>query len=230
MSSYIKMKDTNVNTSCEVTLFDNIVMATINKLKKQHKRPGLASIYKELAKNLEANNIIEDHSKNIINPLLVSEKITEKSKRDRPLDLLNENASPTATQPDPVVNHVYGPVLQGTLATPLNSPFSTSALHRQIETPAIGQQQTSPSILENELFLDIMLKKVPYTTFKKEIIIELQKTVDGILNLGLEQFKAKSEKALLYSHLLYQEQIKPLREACRMKDIMISKLLETVKT
>ena len=75
-----------------------------------------------------------------------------------------------------------------------------------------------------------MLKKAPYTTFKKEIIIELQKTVDGILNLGLEQFKAKSEKTLLYSHLLYQEQIKPLREACRMKDITISKLLETVKT
>ena len=28
-----------------------------------------------------------------------------------------------------------------------------------------------------------MLKKAHYTTFKKEIIIELQKTVEGIFNL-----------------------------------------------
>ena len=41
-----------------------------------------------------------------------------------------------------------------------------------------------------------MLKKAHYTTFTKEIIIELQKTVEGIFNLELEQFKAKLEKAL----------------------------------
>ena len=45
------MKDTSVNTSSEVTLFDNNAMATINKLKNQHKRVDLASIYKELTKN-----------------------------------------------------------------------------------------------------------------------------------------------------------------------------------
>ena len=37
-----------------------------------------------------------------------------------------------------------------------------------------------------------MLKKAHYTTFKKQIIIELQKTVEGIFNLELVQFKAKS--------------------------------------
>ena len=44
------MKGTSVNTSSEVTLFDNNVMATINKLRNQHKRADLASIYKELTK------------------------------------------------------------------------------------------------------------------------------------------------------------------------------------
>ena len=44
------MKDRNVSTSSEVTLFDNDVLETIKKLKKQHK---LAGIYKELTKNLE---------------------------------------------------------------------------------------------------------------------------------------------------------------------------------
>ena len=39
---------------------------------------------------------------------------------------------------------------------PLNSPLSNPVLDRQIETPTIAQQQTSPSILENELFLDAM--------------------------------------------------------------------------
>ena len=49
-----------------------------------------------------------------------------------------------------------------------------------METPTMGQQQTSLSILENELFLDTILKKAHYTTFKREITVELQKTVEGI--------------------------------------------------
>ena len=48
-----------------------------------------------------------------------------------------------------------------------------------------------------------MLKKADYTTLKKEIIIELQKTVEGIFNSELEQFKVKSQKTLSDSHTLY---------------------------
>ena len=72
-------------------------------------------------------------------------------------------------------------------------------------------------------------KKAHYTTFKNEIITELQKTVEGIFKSGLEQFKVKSEKTLSDSHIVYQEQIQSLTEACRTKDIMISKLLETIE-
>ena len=105
------------------------------------------------------------------------------------------------------MDHVYELELQEIPVTPLNTPFSTPELDRQIETPTIGQQKTSLSILENDLFLDIMLKKAHYTTFKKEIVIELQKTVEGIFNFELEQFKVKSEKTLSDFYALYQEQI-----------------------
>ena len=37
------MKGTSVSTGTEVTIFDNNVMATINKLKNQHKRTDLSS-------------------------------------------------------------------------------------------------------------------------------------------------------------------------------------------
>ena len=166
------MKDTSVNTSSEVTLFDNNVLATINKLKSQQK-----------CADLELNNFTEDHLKDTINALLVSGKIIDKPNRDRRSYLLNGNTSPITTQTDPAFDHIHEPELLEAPVTLLNSPFSTPVLDRQIEIPTIGQQQTSPSILENELFLDTMLKKAHYTTFKKEIIIELQKTVDGIFNL-----------------------------------------------
>ena len=74
-----------------------------------------------------------------------------------------------------------------------------------------------------------MLKKAHYTTFKNEIIAELLKTVEGIFKSELEQFKVKSEKILSDSHIVCQEQIQSLKEACRTKDIMISKLLETIE-
>ena len=149
--------------------------------KNQHKRADLASIYKELTKISELNNFTDDHLKNRINALLVSGKITDKPNRERPSYLLNGITSPIATQTDPSFDHVYEPELLETPVTPLNSSFSTPVLDSPIETPTIGQKQTSPSILENELFLDTMLKKAYYTAFKKEIIIELQKQLKEFL-------------------------------------------------
>ena len=92
--------------------------------------------------------------------------------------LLNGNTSPITTQTDSTCDH-ESELLENPV-TPLNSSFSTPVLDGQIETPTIEQQQTSPSILDNEPFLDTMLKKAHHTTFKKEIIIELQKAVEGI--------------------------------------------------
>ena len=191
----IKMNSTIVNTSSEVNPFDNMVMATINKLKNPYKRVDLTNIYKEL-KRSELNNFTEDHLKNRINTLLVTGKIIDKPNRDHPSYLVNGNNSPATTQNDPAFDNVYEPELVETPVTPLNCPLTTLVLHRQIETPTIGQQQTSPSILENELFLDIILKKAHYTTLKREMIMQLQKRVEGIFNSELEQFKVKSENTL----------------------------------
>lgn len=49
-----------------------------------------------------------------------------------------------------------------------------------------------------------MLKKADYTNIKKEIIIELQKTIEIIFNLELEIFEAKSEETLSECHAWYQ--------------------------
>ena len=118
------MKDTNVITSSEVTLYDNNVMATIDKLK---------SIYKDARKNLEFNNITEDHLKNRINALSVKGKI-DKPNRDHSSYLQNVNTSVTTTQSDPAFDQVYELELPETSVTPLNSPIATSVLDRQIET------------------------------------------------------------------------------------------------
>ena len=62
----------------------------------------------------------------------------------------------------------------------------------------------------------------------------MQNTVVGIFNLELEQFKVESENTILDSIIsrtdsLYQQQIQSLKEACNTKDIMISKILETIE-
>ena len=56
---------------------------------------------------------------------------------------------------------------------------------QQKSLSSLEQQQTSLLSLEHKLFLGITLKKTHqnYTTFKKEIVIELQKKFVGILNL-----------------------------------------------
>ena len=111
-------------------------MGAINRLRNQHKRAALASICKKLTKNLELNNL-----KNRISALLVSGKIIDKPNRDRPSYLLNGNTSPITTQTDPTFDHVYELELLETPVTPLNSPFSTLVLDRQIETPPLDNNR-----------------------------------------------------------------------------------------
>ena len=158
------MKGASVNTSIEATLFDNNIMATINRLKNQYKRTDLASIYKNLTKYLDLHNFTEDHLKKI-NTLLVSREIIEKPNRDRLSYVLNGNTSLITAQTDPAFDYLYE-----TQVTPLSSPFSTTVLDRQIEIPTIGQQQPSSSILENELFSDTMLKKSHYKLLRRKLL------------------------------------------------------------
>ena len=95
---------TGTSKCSEVNLFDNNVMTTNNKLKNQHKRADLASIYNKLTKKIELNNFTEDHLKNRINALLGSRKVIDKPNRDRPSYLLNGNTSPITTPIIPSLN------------------------------------------------------------------------------------------------------------------------------
>ena len=70
------MNKTSDNTSGEVTLFDNNVMATINKLKNQYKRADLGSIYKELKKKLELKGTVMQIKKALINDRLDASKLS----------------------------------------------------------------------------------------------------------------------------------------------------------
>ena len=56
---YVKVKNTSVNTSSEVTIFDNNDMTTINKLKNKHKHADLASFHKQFIVNNIVNNEID---------------------------------------------------------------------------------------------------------------------------------------------------------------------------
>ena len=102
------MKDASVNASIEVILFDNNVMATINKLKTNTN----ARIWLALT---DLNHIKVDHLKNRINAPLLSGKIIGKPNRHRPSYLLNGNTSPTTTPTDPALDRIYELELQSLL-------------------------------------------------------------------------------------------------------------------
>ena len=119
----------------EVTLFDNNIMATINKLRNQYKGVDLASICKELTKHLELNNFTENHL-NRINVLLLNGKIIDKPNRNCLSYLLNENISST-------FDHVYEPELLETQLTLLNSLFSAPVLDEEIETTTVENTTTT---------------------------------------------------------------------------------------
>ena len=106
----------------------------------------------------------------------------------------------TTTQTVPAFDHVYEPELPDTPVIPLNIPLATPILDTEIETLTIGKQQAFRFILENELFIDTMMKKAHYTTFNKEIIMELQKRISIIFN---PEFKSEiRENTIRFSYMV----------------------------
>ena len=87
----------------------------------------------------------------------------------------------------------------------------------------------SPTVLENELFLDNMEKEARFVNFKNNIIAELTKIISEKIKIELKTFKTDSLKELSESLTWYKNETNVLKEECKSKDMIIAKLSKTIE-
>ena len=87
----------------------------------------------------------------------------------------------------------------------------------------------SPTVLENELFLDNMEQEARLVNFKNNIIAELTKITSEKIKIELKTFKTDSLKELSEFLTWYKNERNFLKEQCKSKDMIIAKLSKTIE-
>ena len=87
----------------------------------------------------------------------------------------------------------------------------------------------SPTVLENQLFLDNMKKEARFVNFKNNIIAELTEIISEKIKTELKKFKTDSLKKLSESLSWHKNETNVLKEECKSKDMIIAKLSKTIE-
>ena len=151
--------------------------------------------------------------------------------------------------------HVEIPSIEHNLQTPNNSPIAstipetqeviTNMVNEISFTEATSQEEElqvysvsehiashlqSPTVLENELFLDNMEKEARFVNFKNNIIAELTKIISEKIKTELKTFKTDLLKELSESLTWYKNETHVLKEERKSKDMIIAKLSKTIES
>ena len=232
-------------TDAELICFDHDIIKIIRKIKNQHQRADIYSIHKKIIKIPDYHDVTKEFLNIRIENLLKNGRIRNKPNRGNPSFTLND-----VTIEIPIHDDSYSISLQ----TPNNSPIAstipetqelitnmvndvsfTEATSPEEELQAYSVSEhivshlQSPTVLENELFLDNMEKEARFVNFKNNIIAELTKIISEKIKTELKTFKTDSLKELSESLTWYKNETNVLKEECKSKDMIIAKLSKTIE-
>ena len=175
----------------------------IRKNKNQHQRACINSIHKKIIKIADYHDVSKEFLNIRIENLLKNGRIRNKPNRGNPSFTLNDVTIEILTHDDSYsVSHVETPSTEYNLQTPNNSPIAstipetqelitnmvndvsfTEATSPEEELQAYSVSEhivshlQSPTVLENELFLDNTEKEARFVNFKNNIISDLTKII-----------------------------------------------------
>ena len=87
----------------------------------------------------------------------------------------------------------------------------------------------SPTVLENELFLDNTEKEAKFVNFKNNFISDLTKIISEKIKTELKAFKIESLKQISESLTWYKNETNLLKEECKSNGMIIAKLSKTIE-
>ena len=196
-------------TDAELICFDHDIIKIIRKIKNQHQRADINSIHNKIIKIPDYHDVSKEFLKIRIENLLK-----------------NGNNSPLAStipETEKLITNMVNDI-SFTEVTPPEEELQVYSVSEHI----VSHLQ-SPTVLENELFLDNVEKGARFVNFKKNIISKLTKIISEKIKTELSTFKTDSLKELSESLTWYKNETNVLKEECKSKDMIIAKLSKTIE-
>ena len=242
-------------TDAELICFDHDIIKIIRKIKNQHQRADIYSIHKKIIKIPDYHDVTKEFLNIRIENLLKNGRIRNKPNRGNPSFTLNDVTIEIPIHDDSYsVSHVETPSTEYNLQTPNNSPIASTIPETQelitnmvndfsfteVTSPEdelqvysvsehIVSHLQSPTVLENELFLDNMEKEARFVNFKNNIISDLTKIISEKIKTELKTFKTEMLKQLSESLTWQKNKTNVLKEECKSKDMIIAKLSKVIE-
>ena len=227
-------------TDAELICFDHDIIKIIRKIKNQHQRADIYSTHKKIIKILDYHHVTKEFLNIRIENLLKNGRIRNKPNRGNPSFTLNDVTIEIPIHDDSYsVSHVETPLTEYNLQTPNNSPIAsaipetqevitnmvndisfTEATSPEEESQVYSVSEhivchlQSPTVLENELFLDNLEKEARFVNFNNNIA-ELTKIIIEKVKTELKIFKADLLKKLPESLTWYKNETNVLKEECK---------------
>ena len=196
---------------------DNEILCVVEGIRGKKNRADLNSIYNEIIKTEDFENVQKDYLNDRICVLLQTNKLKNKINRDKDSYHINKNTA------DESVIHFIPP-----------SQFSTN----NIDTPSFNSSFSSSNnttnygvnnVIASEMFIDNMFEEMKMKKLKDEIMTSFRKdtqdTIKEEFKLHLEQFRSES----INSKIVYLKEIEILKEELVKKDSLIKDLLDTIQ-
>ena len=241
-------------TDAELICFDHDIIKIIRKIKNQHQRADINSIHKKIIK-IPDYHVSKKFLNIRIENLLKNGRIGNKPNRGNPSFTLNDVTIEIPMHDDCYsISHVETPSTEHSLRTLNNSPIASTipetqepitnmvnefsftqvtSLEDELQVYSVSEHIVShlqsPTVLENELFLDNMEKEAKFVNFENNIISDLTKIISEKIKTELKTFKIESSKHLSESLTWYKNETNILKEECKSKDMIIAKLSKTIE-
>ena len=171
---------TECMTINELKEFDCNIYSSIKKIRNNRQRADIESIYKEITKTVNFENLLKEHLAERLLFLTQNGNISNKKNRDKDSFQLNENLVDES-----MIDLL--PSTQNSLPAFLDTPFKCTAskadsmLTLLNETLETHKPKNRDEIATNEYFIDQMLKNIEIEKLKqdlmKDIKCEIQKLI-----------------------------------------------------
>ena len=242
-------------TDAELICFDHDIIKIIRKIKNQHQRADINSIHKKIIKIPGYHDVSKQFLSIRIKNLFKNGSVRDKPNRGNPSSTLNDVTTGIPIHDDSYsISHVETSSTEYNLQTPNNSPIispipetqelitnlandfsftEVTSPEDELEVYSVSEHIVShlqsPTVLENDLFLDNTEKETKFVNFKNNIISDLTKIISQKINTELKAFKIESSKHLPESLTWYKNQTNVLKEKCKSKDMIIAKISKKIE-
>ena len=229
----------------DLNILNANIITTINKLKNQNKRADIDSIQKQLVKTTSMQDLTKEDLLKKVHDLKTEGKIVNKLNRNKDSFHVNKDIvdafSENIIEKTPIIFHdsfFETPKVNQTDSQSFSNSFSRESRSSSIpdfdiiaNTLAVPHiNHGAENIRETKSLADNMFHKLKLDGIKKEIMSQLQKSIENFFQKELSVFKEKCEELVSNSYANEMVHIEKLEKEIKSKDRIINHLLVSLES